>query len=238
MSVRMLAIVSVALLCAFSLQAADTPDKLTPDEEKAGFKLVFDGTSTTGWRGLGRKEFPKEGWEVVDGCLHHKAKGGGGDITIDGAYQDFELSIEWKVTKATNSGIKYRVVEKAGGTSAFGPEYQVLDDVGHSNGKVPKTTAGSLYDVIPPTENKKLKPVGEFNLTKIVAKGNHVEHWLNGEEIVEYEFGNDAWKEVIAKSKFKGNTVYGSPVKGQICLQDHGDEVWFRSIKIKDLSGK
>jgi hypothetical protein len=232
---RSLSVVAMSLWCAFSLRSADEPNKLTPDEEKAGWKLVFDGTTTKGWRGLGRKEFPA-GWDVVDGCLHH-AKGGG-DLTIDGAYQDFELSIEWKVAKGANSGIKYRVVEAEGKTGAFGPEYQVLDDEGHPNGKVPKTTAGSLYDVIAPSANKKGKPAGEFNLTKIVAKGNRVEHWLNGEKVVEYEFGSDAWKEVIAKSKFKTSTVYGSPVKGQICLQDHQDEVWFRGIKIKDLSAK
>ena len=238
MYVRTLAVLGLVLLCAGVLRAADEPNKLTPAEEKDGWKLLFDGTTTKGWRGLGRKEFPAQGWEVVDGCLHHRKAGGGGDITIDGAYQDFELSIEWKVAKAANSGIKYRVVEAEGKTSAFGPEYQVLDDEGHPNGKVPKTTAGSLYDVIPPTANKKSKPAGEFNLTKIVAKGNHVEHWLNGEKVVEYEFGSDAWKEVIAKSKFSKSTVYGSPVKGQICLQDHTDEVWFRSVKIKDLTAK
>jgi len=223
---------AVGLMVSLSLMSAE-PNKLTPEEEQAGWKLLFDGKTTKGWRGLGRKEFP-EGWDVVDGCIHHKPEGGGGDITFDGTYEDFEFSVEWKVAPKANSGIKYRVPETPGKQSAFGPEYQLLDD----GGAKPKNATAAIYDVFPANDKKKLKPVGEFNTTRIVAKGNHVEHWLNGEKVLEYEFGSDAWKSAVANSKFKKSTTFASPKKGQICFQDHGGEVWYRNIKIRDLKRK
>lgn len=230
-----------ALVCAWAWQACagdSKPAALTDDEQKAGWKLIFDGATTNGWRGLGSNTFPAKGWDVVDGCLHHQPKGGGGDITPDQAFGNFELSIEWKIAPGGNSGIKYRVVEAPGKSSAFGPEYQALDDDKHADGKKTKNTTASLYDVIAPVETRKLKPVGEFNQSRIVAQGNHVEHWLNGEKVVEYEYGSDAFKAAQANSKFKTSATWAKPVKGQICLQDHGDEAWFRNIKIRELPAK
>ncbi|MCY3019057.1 MAG: DUF1080 domain-containing protein [Planctomycetota bacterium] len=228
-------------LCLWSLSAraadAQAP-ALTDDEQKAGWKLLFDGATTKGWRGLGAKEFPTQGWDVVDGCLHHKPKGGGGDITPDGAVENFELSIEWKIAPGGNSGIKYRVAESPGQKSAFGCEYQILDDERCPEGKKGKVSAASLYDVLPPNEKKKLKPAGEFNQTRILVQGDHAEHWLNGEKVVEYDFGSEAWKAAVAQGKFKNNPKYGAAGKAQIALQDHSDEVWFRNIKVRELPAK
>lgn len=220
---------SMAMLCA-----ADKPT-LTDEEKKDGWVLLFDGETPTGWKKIGAPEFPKEGWEVVDGCLHHK-KGRGGDIVTTETYENFELSLEWKIAPGGNSGVKYRVADVPG--AGFGPEMQVLDDTKHADGKNPKTSAGSLYLLFPANEKKKLKPIDEFNVAKVVVNGNHAEHWLNGEKIVEYEFFSDEWKAAVAASKFKNNPKYGTPAKNHIMLQDHGDEVWFRNIKIKVLPTK
>jgi hypothetical protein len=231
---------AILALCFAALfaRAGEAPATLTDEEQKAGWKLLFDGASTKGGRGLGRKEFPAQGWDVAEGCLHHKKGGGGGDITPDGASENFELSIEWKIAPTTNSGIKYRVEESQGKTSAFGCEYQILDDDKTAEGKNAKVSTGALYDVLPPNDKKKLKPAGEFNVTRILVQGDHAEHWLNGEKILEYEFNGEAWKAAIAKSKFKGSATFGQTRKGQICLQDHGGEVWFRNIKIRELPAK
>jgi hypothetical protein len=228
----------VCALVSFARAADEKPVALTDEEQKAGWKLLFDGVSTKGWRGLGRAEFPAQGWEVADGCLHHKPKGGGGDITPDQAFENFELSIEFKIAAKGNSGIKYRVAEQTGQTGAFGCEYQVLDDDGMAEGKKGKVSTASLYEVFAPNDAKKLKPAGEFNDARIVVQGEHTEHWLNGAKVVECEVNSDAWKAAVALSKFKGNPKFGTVKKGQICLQDHGDEVWFRSIKIRELPAK
>lgn len=220
---------------ALAASAADTKPVLSDDEKKDGWTLLFDGETTTGWKKIGDKDFPKEGWEVAEGCLHH-TKGHGGDIVTGEAYENFELSLEWKIAPGGNSGVKYRVEDKAG--AGFGPEMQVLDDEKHPDGKHPKTAAGSLYNVIATNDKKKLKPTGEFNSAKLVVNGNHAEHWLNGEKVVDYEFFSEEWKAAVALSKFKGKANYGQPAKGHLLLQDHGDEVWFRNIKIKVLPAK
>jgi len=231
-------LILVCTLTALVYAADNKPAALTDEEQKAGWKLLFDGVSTKGWRGLGRQSFPPQGWDVVDGCLHHKAKGGGGDLTAEEPCENFELSVEWQVALGANSGIKYRVAESPGKTAAFGCEYQVLDDEHLAEGKKGKVSAGSLYDVFAPNDKKKLKPVGEFNQTRILVQGDHAEHWLNGEKIVEYEFNSEAWKAAVAQSKFKNSPTYGQTRKGQLALQDHGDEVWYRNIKIRELPQK
>lgn len=227
---------TTAFLCTLFVSVAvfaeEAPNKLTDAEQKDGWVLLFDGTTSKGWKKIGGKEFPASGWTIDDGTLHLKGKGG--DIVTVESYENFEFSIEWKVTPGTNSGVKYRVEDKPG--AAFGPEMQVLDDDKAEDGKKPNHRAGSIYDLAEPNDKKKLKPVGEWNVSKIVVNGNHAEHWLNGEKIIEYDFYSDAWKAAVEKSKFKGNAKYGKPEKGHIALQDHGGEVWFRSIKIRVLN--
>ncbi len=196
-------------------------------------KTLFDGATFTGWT-LASGAPVGAGWEVKDGAIHRKEKGG--DIVTAGEYLNFELEFEWKVAPGANSGLKYRVSEYAGAKN-IGLEHQVLDDAGHANGKVPKTTAGSIYELVAPGANKKLKPVGEWNSSKIIANGNSIEHWLNGEKIVSVTIGSDEWKAALATSKFKKAADFGTK-KGKILLQDHGDEAWFRNIKIKELPAK
>ena len=205
-------------------------------ERDAGWLLLFDGETTAGWRSFKTPEFPEAGWEVTDGCLHHLARGGGGDIMTERAFGDFELEFEWKVAAGANSGVKYRVGGPEVRQSVLGPEYQLLDDAGHPNGTKPKTSAASLYDVLAPGE-KQLAPVGEFNRSRIVARGSRIEHWLNGVRVIKTELGSEAWKEAIAASKFAGMASFFATGSGHIALQDHGDEVWFRDLRLRELPG-
>jgi hypothetical protein len=203
-------------------------------EEDAGWTQLFDGASTAGWRGIGADAFPSAGWEVSEGCLHRKAGERGGDLVTTREFGDFELEFEWRVAPGANSGLKYRVRDEPGLGAAFGPEYQVLDDGAHENGASPKTSAGALYDVA--AALKSAPPlVGGFNRARIVARGARIEHWLNGERLVDVELGSTSWAAQIADSKFKGRTDFASPGPGRIALQDHGDEVWFRNLRLREL---
>lgn len=231
----MFARAAVTILCLASFALAQAPNTLTDEEKAAGWKLLFDGKTTEGWRSLGAKTFPEKGWVVEDGAIKHVAKGGGGDIATADGYEHFEFTFEWKVAPGANSGVKYRVADKRG--AAFGPEYQVIDDQKHSDAKNEKRRAGSLYDVFTP-QGAKPKPVGEWNQSRIVVQGNRLEHWLNGAKVVEAEYGSDAWKSAVEKSKFKGNANFAATAKGHIALQDHGDEVSYRSLKIRQLPPK
>lgn len=201
-------------------------------ENQTEWKPLFDGASAQGWRGLGMDGFPHNRWEVRDGCFH--CFGGPGktnDLITDRKYENFELAFEWKIPKLQgNSGVKYRVQEKKGDGFAFGPEYQCMNDPDAND----KQATGSLYDVLPP-EGKKLAPDGQFNESRIVVRGNHVEHWLNGVKVVEFDFGSPRLDRAVAKSKFK-NTNWAKDPIGHIALQDHHDEVWFRNIKIRELN--
>jgi hypothetical protein len=204
---------------------------LTPEEKAAGFKLLFDGKTTRGWQGY-RKGHVIDGWEVKDGCLVRV--GPGGDIATDGQYGDFELKLEWRIAPAGNSGIFYRVDDSVGPPWETGPEMQVLDNDEHADGKDPKTSAGSNYGLYAPFHDVTV-PVGYFNRVRIVARGNHIEHWLNGEKVVEYELGSDDWRQRVTGSKFEAWPRYGTVPRGRIVLQDHGDPVWYRNIKIREL---
>ena len=220
---------SLTLMAILTLLPSMAQDNaLTEDEKKAGWKLLFDGKTTEGWKGY-KKDKVSDGWQVVDGVLT-LAKGGGDICTVE-EFADFEFQTDWKISPGGNSGIMYRVAETKGAPYETGPEYQVLDDEKHGDGKNPLTSAGSIYAVYPPAK-KVVKPAGEWNHTKIVLKGNHVEHWLNNEKVAEAEIGSEDWNAKVAKSKWAKVTSYAKETKGKIDLQGHGDKVEFKNIKI------
>jgi hypothetical protein len=220
----------VPLLSAMA-RGGDSPNQLTETEKQAGWKLLFDGASTTGWRGLGMDGFPAV-WVIQDGCF--RCLGGGkkdaNDLVTVDQYENFELSFEWMIPRHNgNSGVKYRVQEQMGQGYAFGCEYQCMNDPEAFD----KHASGALYDVFAP-EGKKLAPQGEFNQSRILVNGNHVEHWLNGVKVVDAEFGSEAMNAALAQSHFR-NSDWGKKPLGHIILQDHHSEVFFRSLKIRVL---
>lgn len=220
------------------------PNTLAALEKKEGWKLLFDGKTMNGWRGAYMDSLPRKGWEVRDGMLVvHESGGGeasfGGDIVTIDEYSSFELVVDFKLTEGANSGIKYFVIEAQPRTpgSAKGLEYQLLDDAKHPDAKLGingNRTCASLYDLMP-ASNKKVNPIGEWNHARILVKGKHVEHWLNGIKVLEYERGGKEFLAHKANSKFKDIPGFGEYPKGHILLQDHGNQVFFRSIKIRAL---
>jgi hypothetical protein len=223
------------------------PNTLSEQEKSNGVRLLFDGTTTKGWRGAYKTEFPNKGWEVSDGSLHVlRSTGGestnGGDIVTQEQFGAFDLQFEFKLTEGANSGVKYFVTEKENNQgSAIGLEFQILDDEKHPDAKqgaVGNRTLGSLYDLIPSVKIKRgLKKIGEWNSGRIIVyPDNRVEHWLNGYKVVEYQRGTPIYNALVARSKYAQWENFGMAEKGRILLQDHGDEVFFRSIKIKTLN--
>ena len=226
------------------MQINQIANTISEREAAQGWKLLWDGKTTEGWRGAILDRFPDKGWSIENGILKvQKGNGGessnGGDIVTTRPYKNFMLKVDFRITEGANSGIKYFVdtnLNKGEG-SAIGCEYQILDDKKHPDAKLGvngNRTLGSLYDLIPAPENKPFRP-GFFNTAMIVVKGNHVEHWLNGEKIVEYERNNQMWNALVDYSKYKDWPHFGNAEEGLILLQDHGDEVWFQNIKIKEL---
>ena len=220
----------------------------TASKEKGAWKMLFDGKTTAGWRGINQEAFPEQGWEIVDGMLlvnatDGKESGNGGDIITTEQYSDFELDWEWKMlTKGGNSGLKYFVKEGLSGNKKYGAglEYQILDDENFSwmrEGKMKPgdyRTLASLYEIYPAV-NKQPKPLGEWNHSRIVVQGSHVEHWLNGIQVLTYERGSDDFRKKVATSKFKEYEHFGEATEGHILLQDHGSKMAFRNIRIKEL---
>jgi len=226
----------VVLLLALTARASE-PNQLTDAEKQAGWKLLFDGQTTNGWRGYKQTAMPAKGWRVEDGVLKKIGGERGGDIITDEKFNDFDLTWEWRISPAGNNGIKYLVTEDR--PSAPGQEYQMIDDSKNPDAKVgPQRATGSFYDVLPPSDDKALKAVGEWNQSRVLIQGNHVEHWLNGKKVLEYELGSDALKTAVAKSKFKNAPGFGEKITVHILLTDHGDECWFRNIKIRVLSAR
>jgi hypothetical protein len=232
---------------ALSARASDAANQLTPEEASAGWRLLWDGHSTRGWRSVRGPDFPARGWSISDGVLAVVPQGGdggnaGGDIITVDKYSNFELKADFKVTPGCNSGIKIFVdpeINKGPGTS-IGLEYQILDDALNSDAKRGRNgnrTLGSLYDLYPPSPDKHPSPIGEWNTALIVSNGAHVEHWLNGTKILEYTRFTPEFRQRVAESKFKDWPGFGELRAGHILLQDHGDEVFFRNIKIRVLTG-
>jgi len=212
--------------------AQEAPNTLTDAERADGWRLLFDGETLDGWRVFGR-EGMSDGWAAVDGTLSRVADGAMDIITTE-QFADFELSLEWKVAECGNSGVFIRASEEVDRIFEGAPEMQVLDDACHVDGQNPLTSAGANY-ALHPAPRGVVHPAGEWNHARIRVQGNHVTHWLNGQEIVDYELGSDAWKALVAASKFAEWPEYGTFPTGHIGLQDHGDPVWYRNIKIREL---
>jgi hypothetical protein len=230
----------MAGVMGYAEQSGPGSNRLSATDQAAGWRLLFDGVSTKGWRGFGKAAGVTNGWVAEGGWLRHSAttgqdsKGSGDIITIE-TFNDFDLRFDWKVAPGGNSGVKYLVVENRDGPIAH--EYQVIDDLKHPDALIgPHRTTGALYDVIAAPANKPIKPAGQINSGRILVNGNHVEHWLNGTKIIEYELGSAAMKEGKAKSKFKDVPGWEDKLKGHILLQDHGDEIAFQNIRIRELT--
>jgi len=223
----------VLLLLTLTARTAE-PNQLTDAEKQAGWKLLFDGQTTKGWRGYKLTAMPAKGWRVEDGILKKIGGERGGDIITEEKFNDFDLTWEWRISPAGNNGLKYLVTEDR--PSAPGHEYQMIDDTKNPDAKVgPHRATGSFYDVLPPSDEKPLKPVGEWNQSRVLLQGNHVEHWLNGAKIVEYDLGSDELNRLIGQSKFKDMPRFAKEKSGYLDLQHHGDEVWYRKIRVRRL---
>jgi sugar phosphate isomerase/epimerase len=240
----------LAIIALFGpAQNAKTQDNtLTPQETGEGWKLLWDGKTTDGWRGAKIATFPAHGWSVENGVLRvHKSSGAestnGGDIVTTRKYKNFILKVDFKITKGANSGIKYFVdpdLNKGEG-SAIGCEFQLLDDNHHPDAKLGvkgNRTLGSLYDLIPPDRSDKAYRFDEnsFNTATVIVEGNRVQHYLNGVKLIEYVRNTQEFNALVAYSKYAGWPDFGNAAQGHILLQDHGDEVFFKNIKIKELS--
>jgi len=206
---------------------------LTADERAAGWRLLFDGKTTAGWRGWKMDSMPS-GWQVVDGTL--KRVKPAADIITKEKFKNFELSLEWNIAKNGNSGIFYRASEDADDNAIYwsAPEMQVLDDVGHPDGQSRLTAAGADYGLYPSPAGV-VKGPGQWNQVRLVVNGNHVEHWLNGVKVVQYELGSPDWEAKVKASKFAPHPRYGRNAEGYIGLQEHEYPVTFRNIKIRVL---
>jgi len=235
----------------YALKSPLTPlvlkNRLTAAEKEEGWELLWDGSTTAGWRGARLDEFPEKGWVIENGELVVLSSGGaesaaGGDIVTRELYGDFELKVDFKITEGANSGIKYFVdtdLNKGPGSS-IGLEYQILDDERHPDAKLGNhegsRTLASLYDLIAANPDKPVHRIGEWNRAHIISKGNHVEHWLNGMKVLEYERRSDAYRKLVSESKYVEWPGFGESETGHILLQDHGDRVAFKNIKIKPLT--
>ena len=216
-------------------KATAPPNTLTEAERADGWQLLFDGEDLSEWRGYKRQDIPA-GWQAKQGQLvFTPPEEGGGDLITKRAFDDFELRFDWKISEGGNSGVIYRVSEDRESTWNTGPEYQILDNEGHpdaTNGS--DRQAAANYALHAPTADAD-RPAGAWNQGRIVVRGNHVEHWLNGQQVVEYELGSSDWKERVENSKFSSMPGYGQNESGHIALQDHGQKVWYRNLKIKPL---
>ena len=236
-------LVGVALLTTALYAGAN---ELTSQEKADGWRLLWNGQDSSGWHSARGPQFPAHDWAIKDGELRVNPSGGreggeGGDIVTNEKFSNFELLVDFKIFPGTNSGIKYFVdpdLNKGPG-SAIGLEYQILDDLRHPDAKLGKNgdrTMASLYDLIPASKNKKVNPIGSWNTARIVVHGPHVEHWLNGEKVLEYTRFTPEFRQLVKESKYKVWPNFGELQSGNILLQDHGDAVALRNIKLRVLS--
>ena len=214
-------------------ETQEASNQLTAEEAAEGFELLFDGESLDAWRGFQIEDVPG-GWSAMDGSLAFTPGAGGGTLITRDTYTDFDLRLEWKVGPAGNSGVFFGISENTESAFQSGPELQVLDNAGHYDGGNPLTSAGSNYSLHAPAEDV-ARPVGEWNEVRIVRHGNQVVHWLNGDRIVEYEIASPEWEALVAGSKFVQWPDYGRHHEGHLGLQDHGDPVWYRNLRIRRL---
>ncbi|MCY7421414.1 MAG: DUF1080 domain-containing protein [Chitinophagaceae bacterium] len=220
-----------------STSSATESNSLTEAEKKDGYKLLFDGTSSSGWRTYKNKA--ADSWSVVNGVLYCKGDSTNksdmrADMMTTGMYENFDLSVDWKISPKGNSGIIYLASEEFDAAYLSGPEYQIVDDINFPTKLEDWQKTGANY-AMDPAQAAAPNAVGEWNTSRIVKNQNHVEHWLNGKKIVEYELGSADWKQKKAEGKWKDAAGYGMTKKGHIALQDHGSEAWFKNIKIKEL---
>jgi len=208
---------------------------LTPEQIEVGWQLLFDGKSMKGWRTY--KNMSNNSWEVDKGTLHclpFDSADQRADLITEVQYKNFELQFDWKIGYQGNSGVMFRVTEDFDQPYLTGPEYQLLDDVGYPGESSDKNKTGSNFDM-QAAENKKMNPTGEWNTSKLVVNGNHIEHWLNDVKVLSYDIGSDEWKQQKANCKWRDVDSYGAYPQGYIDLQDHGSEVWFRNIMVRVL---
>jgi hypothetical protein len=224
----LVAAMSIVLAVAIAAQRTPTANTLAPEEQAEGWRLLFDGTTTNLWRGFRQQQMPG-GWKAVDGALTRV--GQAGDIVTVDQFGDFELKIDWNLAANGNSGIFYRVTEDDEVIWHAAPELQIIDNA-YKEPLKPAQYAGANYDLHPPLRDA-TKPIGSWNTTRLLVRGSHVEHWLNGVKVVEYELWSDDWEQRVQASKFKDFPRYGRARSGHIGLQDHGDRVAFRNIKIR-----
>ena len=195
---------------------------------------LFDGKDTSAWKGYKQDGFPAKQWVIDNGALK-TVPGQSLDLVTREKYKNFDLSFEWKVPPGGNSGVIYNVDEAGRAAWHSGPEYQVVDDIKHPDGKNPKTSAASLYALLAPSPTKKVKPVGEWNQSRIVAKDGHIQHWLNGDKELEYDWNNPELRADVKKAKFGEYATFMAKDEGHIVFQHHGEEVWYRNIRVKRL---
>lgn len=211
-----------------SVTAETPPPQPGSGEAQTGWRPLFDGSSFAGWRAFGKSSFPTDRWYIEEGWLKLRPGGQGGDIISAERFTDFELEWEWVLANKANNGLKYMILEERG--EPIGHEYQMIDTV-----ESPLHATASFYEVLAPAPDPVQKPAGEINRSRIVVRGNHVEHWLNDSKVLEYELGSERVRQGVAASKFKDVPGFGNKVTGHIVLTDHHDETWYRNIRIREL---